>query len=46
MIKISESPSNDNVLKLVTPFTSKLCFENDKDNLELELVQFLKYQII
>ena len=45
MIKISESPSNDNVLKLVTPFTSKLCFENDKDNLELELVQFLKYQI-
>ena len=45
MIKISESPSNDNVLKLVTPFTSKLCFENGKENLELELVQFLKYQI-
>ena len=33
------------MLKLVTPFTSKLCFENGSDNLELELVQFLKYTI-
>lgn len=46
VIKISENNSSDNVMKLVTPFTSKLCFENGKKNLELELVQFLKYEII
>ena len=45
MSKISEN--TDNAMKLVTPFSSKLCFENTTKgtNLELELVQFLKYVI-